>query len=101
LSIYEFNSSKLRLSTLKLDIKSKATRDKTFSQQEIKLKNMHLRRSVETISKEIKIGFIDTTDNMSKIAKYYRLHGPHESIHLNRRGYETFADIISLQLKKI
>ena len=101
LSLYEFNSSKLRPAPLKLDIKSEAIRDTTFSQQEIKLKNMDLRRSIETISKEIKIGFIDTTDDMSKIAKDYRLHGPRDPIHLNQRGYEAIADIISFHLKKI
>ena len=62
---------------------------------------MHLRRAVEAIAKEIKIGFIDTTESMAKIAKNYRLHGLRDPIHLNRKGYETFADIIKSHLKKI
>ena len=62
---------------------------------------MYLRRAVEAISEEIKIGFIDTTNSMSKIANNYRLHGPRDPIHLNRKGYETFAEIISLHFKKI
>ena len=101
LSLYDFNSSKLRPAPLKLDIKSETARDRTFSEAEVKLKNMHLRTSMKTIMQELKIGFIDTTDSMSKIAKDYRLHGPRDPIHLNRKGYETFADIISLHLKRI
>ena len=62
---------------------------------------MHLRRAVEAISKEIKIGFIDTTNSMSKIANNHLLHGPRDPIHLNRKGYETFADIINSHLKRI
>lgn len=98
LSLYDFNSSKLRPAPLKLDIKNENARDRTFSEAEVELKNMHLRRAVEAISKEIKIGFIDTTDSMSELAKNYRLYGPRDPIHLNRKGYETFANSILLQL---
>ena len=101
LSLYDFNNSKLRPAPLRLDIKNETARDRTFTEEEVKLKNMHLRTSMKTITQELKIGFIDTTDSMSKIAKNYRLHGPRDPIHLNRRGYETYADIISLHLKKI
>ena len=95
LSLYEFNNSKLRPAPLKLDIKSETARDRIFSKAEVKLKNTHLRTSIKTITRELKIGFIDTTDSMSKIAKNYRLHGPRDPIHLNRKGYETFAEIIN------
>ena len=98
LTLYDFNSTKLRPAPLKLDIKSETIRDRIFSQQEIELNNMYLRRAVEAISKEIKIGFIDTTNSMSKIANNYRLHGPRDPIHLNQKGYEALAEIISLHL---
>jgi hypothetical protein len=98
LSLYDFNKSKLRPAPLKLDIKRETSRDRIFSQQEVKLKNMHLRRALELITEEIKIGFIDTTESMSKLAKNYRLHGPRDPIHLNRKGYETFANSILLKL---
>ncbi|OUU11693.1 MAG: hypothetical protein CBC00_03665, partial [Verrucomicrobia bacterium TMED40] len=90
LSLYDFNNSKLRPAPLKLDIQRETSRDRIFSQHEIEIKNMYLRRAVEAISEEIKIGFIDTTNSMSKIANNYRLHGPRDPIHLNRKGYETF-----------
>ena len=98
LSLYDFNNSKLRPAPLNFDIKRETSRDRIFSQQEVKLKNMHLRRALESISKAIKIGFIDTTDSMANIAKNYRLHGPRDPIHLNRLGYESFANSILLQL---
>ena len=98
LTLYDFHSTKLRPAPLKLDIKSETIRDRIFSQQEIELKNIYLRRAVEAISKEIKIGFIDTTNSMSKIANNYRLHGPRDPIHLNQKGYEALAEIISLHL---
>jgi hypothetical protein len=66
LSLYNFSNSKLRPAPLKLDIKKETSRDRIFSQQEIEFKNMHLRRAVEAISKEIKIVFIDTTESMAK-----------------------------------
>ena len=101
LSLYNFNNSKIRPAPLKLDIKKDTSRNRIFSQQEVKLKNIHLRHALEAISKEIKIGFIDTTNSMSKIANHYRLHGPRDPIHLNRKGYETFANIINSHLKRI
>ena len=98
LSLYDFNNSKLRPAPLNLDVKRETSRDRIFSQQEVKLKNMHLRRALESISKAIKIGFIDTTDSMANIAKNYRLHGPRDPIHLNRLGYKSFSNSILQQL---
>jgi hypothetical protein len=98
LSLYDFNNSNLRPAPLKININSKSSRDRIFSSKDIKLKNQYLRKAIELISKEIKIGFIDTTNEMKKLAKNYRLHGPRDPIHLNRKGYETFAEIIRAYL---
>jgi hypothetical protein len=100
LSLYEFNNSRLRPAPLKLDIKSETARDRTFSEAEVKLKNFHLRTSIKTITRELKIGFIDTTDEMALCARNLQLHGPRDPIHLNRGGYEVFAKAIVPHLNR-
>ena len=59
-----------------------------------------IRKKVAEITSNLDLEFIDTTDYLNLKARSALLHGPRDPIHLNRKGYETFADAIFRDLNK-
>jgi len=96
LSIYQFGSSDLRPAPL---IMRGDYRDKTFKPAEAIQKNQSLRQNVLKIANSLGFGFIDTTSAMKERAKFHLLHGPKDPIHLNRKGYEAFSEILINELQ--
>ena len=96
LSIYQFDSSVLRPAPLHI---LDEYRDTTFDPTEAIQKNMLLRINVLKLANDLGFGFIDTTPAMKEKAKFHLLHGPKDPIHLNRKGYESFSEILINELK--
>ena len=75
-------------------------RNRAFTPHESYQRNAFLRQKLKTISLNLKIGFIDTTESLRKAALNNLLHGPRDPIHFNRKGYEVFAEILIHHLNK-
>jgi len=97
LSIYKFEDSSVRPAPLQLN---STNRNKAFPPEFAKERSLMIRKKVAEITSNLDLEFIDTTDYLNLKARSALLHGPRDPIHLNRKGYETFADAIFRDLNK-
>lgn len=96
LSIYNFTSCAIRPAPL--NIKAE-TRNDVFDPADASKKNLWLRSEFSSLANSLGFGFIDTTPLLKEKARQHLLHGPRDPIHLNRKGYEFFAEAIIQQLE--
>jgi hypothetical protein len=97
LSIYEFKNSSVRPAPLQLN---SSYRNKALPPEFAKERNLMLRRKVSEIASNLDLELIDTTDFFKSKSRGLLLHGPRDPIHLNRKGFETFAEAILIDLGK-
>jgi hypothetical protein len=73
-------------------------RSGSFTPSEVADKNHFLRKRCEDMCITLGISFFDCTELLAKDAKSTLLHGPRDPIHLNKAGYESFANAILYHL---
>lgn len=73
-------------------------RSGSFTPSEVADKNQFLRKHCEDMCTNLGISFFDCTELLGKVAKSALLHGPRDPIHLNKAGYESFANAILYHL---
>ena len=69
-------------------------RSGSFTPSEVADKNQFLRKHCFDMCTNLGISFFDCTESLAKDAKSTLLHGPRDPIHLNKAGYESFANAI-------
>jgi len=69
-------------------------RSGSFTPSEVADKNQILRKHCADMCTNLGISFFDCTELFAKDAKSTLLHGPRDPIHLNKAGYESFANAI-------
>jgi len=70
-----------------------------FDPNQVQLRNSLIRKKINELSDNLGYNFIDCTEYLKLKARITLLHGPRDPIHLNRKGYESFADAIISQLR--
>jgi hypothetical protein len=73
-------------------------RSGSFTPSEVADKNQFLRKHCKDMCINLGISFLDCTERLAKDAKSTLLHGPRDPIHLNKAGYESFANAILYHL---
>ena len=73
-------------------------RSGSFTPSEVADKNQFLRKHCEDMCTNLGISFFDCTELLANDAKSALLHGPRDPIHLNKAGYESFANAILYHL---
>lgn len=73
-------------------------RSGSFTPSEVADKNQFLRKHCADMCTTLGISFFDCTELLAKDAKSTLLHGPRDPIHLNKKGYESFANAILYHL---
>ena len=96
LSIYDFGDCQVSPAPLEMMGKTRSGVFKPFGAIE---RNKFLRAEVLKITQKTSTEFWDSTDYLRQIARNQLLHGPRDPIHLNRAGYEAFAEGIVSYLK--
>ena len=91
LSIYSF--ADCELSPAPLDIWG-GKRNGLFKPIDAKEKNLLIRENLSKITISLGFEFIDCTEYLQQQSISHLLHGPRDPIHLNRLGYESFANAI-------
>lgn len=96
LSIYDFGNCQISPAPLVMMGK---TRSGLFKPVDAIERNKFLRAEILKITQKTGIEFWDASDYLKHIASDKLLHGPRDPIHLNRAGYEAFAEGILNYLK--
>jgi hypothetical protein len=96
LSIYDFGDCQVSPAPLEMMGKTRSGEFKPFDAIE---RNKFLRAEILKITQKTSTEFWDSTDYLKQIARNQLLHGPRDPIHLNRTGYEAFAEGILSYLK--
>lgn len=96
LSTYYFGDCKISPAPLVMKGKSRSGVLQPIAAIE---RNKFLRSEILKITQKTGVEFWDTTDYLKQFARNQLLHGPRDPIHLNRAGYEAFAEIILGYLK--
>ena len=73
-------------------------RSGSFTPSEVADKNQFLRKNCKDMCINLGISFFDCTERLAEDAKSTLLHGPRDPIHLNKAGYESFANAILYHL---
>ena len=73
-------------------------RSGSFTPSEVADKNQFLRKHCADMCTNLGISFFDCTELLANDAKSALLHGPRDPIHLNKAGYESFANAILYHL---
>lgn len=96
LSIYDFGNCQISPAPLVMMGK---TRSGLFKPIDAIERNKFLRAEILKITQKTGIEFWDASDYLKNITSDKLLHGPRDPIHLNRAGYEAFAEGILNYLK--
>ena len=95
LSIYNLSDYNVSAAPFKL---AGHPRSGSFTPSEVADKNQFLRKFCEGMCTNLGISFFDCTELLTKDADSTLLHGPRDPIHLNKAGYESFANAILFHL---
>ena len=91
LSIYQFAECQVRPAPLFIKGNN---RNSSFSPKSSYNRSSAIRIKLREIAMDLGIRFSDTTEDLKEKARKHLLHGPRDPIHLNRKGYECFAEAI-------
>lgn len=95
LSVYNLHDFNVSAAPFKLD---GHPRSGSFTPSAVADKNQFLRNRCKDMCISLGISFFDCTELLAKDARSTLLHGPRDPIHLNKAGYESFANAILYHL---